>query len=64
MSNTSVYILLTTLLCDCLKRVRSLSAASAEDFRRTACTSLLQHVVEASSYRRVAKEEELHLSEG
>lgn len=38
---------------------------SAEDFRRTACTSLLQHVVEVSSYRRAgAKEEKLHLSEG
>lgn len=42
-----------------------LSAVSAEDFRRTACTSLLQHVVEVSSYRRAgAKEEKLHLSEG
>lgn len=41
------------------------SAVSAEDFRRTACTSLLQHVVEVSSYRRAgAKEEELHLPEG
>lgn len=40
-----------------------LCGVSAEDFRRTACTSLLQHVVELSSYRR-AKEEELHLSEG
>lgn len=38
---------------------------STEDFRRTACTSLLQHVVEVSSYSRAdAKEEELRLSEG
>lgn len=38
---------------------------SAEDFRRTACTSLLQHVVEVNSYRRVgATEEKLQLSEG
>lgn len=38
---------------------------STEDFRRTACTSLLQHVVEVNSYSRAgAKEEELLLSEG
>ncbi|TNM89014.1 hypothetical protein fugu_005268 [Takifugu bimaculatus] len=38
--------------------------AFIEDFRRTACTSLLQHVVELSSYSRAgAKEEELRLSE-
>lgn len=56
---------MTTLICDCLKHVYFLSAVSAEDFRRTACTSLLQHVVEVSSYNRAgAKEEELRLSEG
>ncbi|CAG06724.1 unnamed protein product [Tetraodon nigroviridis] len=45
-------------------KVSGLRAPTSKDFRRTACTSLLQHVVEGSSHRRAdAKEEQLHLPE-